>query len=155
MIGFVAVLLAGGAVDIELRPQRLVGQERRHDHRITAFAGELVSVIVGAAEEDAEFTAWRRPRHDMGIVNFVVFAVGKLVVEGINDDFQRLLIALARSFDRYAALERYPGVPAPKAEFVAAVDEHVELGDLRGQHRRIVIRQHVHQRAEVDVARAL
>ena len=93
----------------------------------------------------------------MGIVNLVIFAVMRkaLVAERVDDDLQRLLVALARFLDRHAALERYPGVPAPEAELVAAVDQHVELGDLRSEHRWVVIRQHVHQRAEVDIARTL
>src|SRR4029078_6221460 len=55
----------------------------------------------------------------------------------------------------HAALQRYPGVTAAKAEFIAAVGQHVELRDLRGEHRRIVIGQYMQQRAETDVARAL
>ena len=78
-----------------------------------------------------------------------------LLFERVDQDVQRLLIALARFLDRHAALQRDPAVAAAEAEFVAAVDQHIELRDLRGQHGRIVIGQHVHQRAEFDVARPL
>jgi hypothetical protein len=78
-----------------------------------------------------------------------------LVIERRDDDLQRLLVTLARFFDRHAAFQWYPSVTASEAELVAAVDQHVELRDLRGEHRRVVIGQHVQQRAEFDVARAL
>ena len=69
--------------------------------------------------------------------------------------FSDFFIALAQLFDRHAGLERDPAVAAAESELVAAVDQHIELRDLRGEHGGIVVRQHVHQGAELDPSRAL
>src|ERR1700674_4062057 len=46
-------------------------------------------------------------------------------------------------------------MPAPDAELVAAVGKQVKSRDLRGENGGIVVRQHMHQRAELDPPRPL
>ena len=75
-----------------------------------------------------------------------------LVLERIEQDAQRLVVAFARLLDRHACFQREPRVSAADAELVAAVDEHVERSDLRREDGRIVVRQDMNERAELDVS---
>src|SRR5262245_36362191 len=151
-IGLVAVPGTGRPIDVELRAHRLVGQQRRYHHRVTAFAGELVGRVAGAAEKDPELATGSRARHDVRVLDLVVLPVMReaLVGERVKQDFERLVVALARFLDGHAALERKPAVPPPDAELIAAVGEQIEGRDLRGQNGWIVVRQYMHQRAKLD-----
>jgi hypothetical protein len=66
-----------------------------------------------------------------------------------------LLVEVARLADRNARLHWHPAVPADGAELVAAAAEDVELRDLGGEHRRVVVGQRMPERAERDRPRAL
>jgi hypothetical protein len=78
-----------------------------------------------------------------------------LVLERLEQDLEALLVAVARLADGDAGLHGHPAVAAHDAELVAPVAEDVELRDLGGQDRRVVVRERVAQRAERDRLRAL
>src|SRR5688572_3754874 len=125
-----AVLGTLGPVEVELVFQRGVRQERRHDHRPAALGRQLVGAVAGAAEEDAE--AAPRPRDDVGVVDLVVVAVEgeAFVLEGGEEDVERLLVAVARLAERYARLQRDPAVAAQRSELVAAAEQMVGRCDV-------------------------
>src|SRR5207248_3607732 len=77
-----------------------------------------------------------------------------LVLQGLEEDVERLLVAVAGLADRDARLGRDPAVAAERPELVAAVEEDAGSSDLRGQDGRVVVRQHVPERPELDVLRA-
>src|SRR5438874_2000361 len=153
-IGLVAVLARGRPVDVELLAQRLVREQRRDDHRVALLAGEPVRVVARPAEEDPEAVR-DRPRHDVRVLDFGVRAVAReaLVLERVEQHLEPLLVDRARLRNRHACLRRNPAVAAADAELVAAVRQHVEEGDPRREHGRVVVRQHVHEGTEADVAR--
>jgi hypothetical protein len=156
-VGLVAVPCARIAVDVELPSERLVRQQRRHDHCVAALARELVGGVARAAEEDPELPVARRPRDDVRVLDLVVGPVVReaLVLERVEQDSQRLVVASTRLLDGNPGLVRDPRMSTTDAELVAAVDENVECRDLRREHGRIVVREHVHERPKVDVPRAL
>ena len=149
-----AVLGALGAVEVELVLERGVGQQRRYDHGPAVLRGELVGPVARATEEHAELAF--RPRPDVGVVDRVVRAVvgEALVLQRLEQDLERLLVAVARLEDRHAGLGRDPAVAAQRAELVAALEEDARHGDLRCQDRRVVVREDVAERPELDVLRA-
>src|SRR5204862_1591334 len=122
-----AELGALGAVEVELLTQRFVGEERRDDDAPALLRGEDVRLVARAAGEDAELA--RRRRHDPRVVDLEVLAlvVDRLAarLERLEEDLQRLVVALDHLAVGDAGPPRDPTVAAADAELVAPAREDV------------------------------
>ena len=155
-VGGRPVLGALRAVEVELLPQRGVGEQRRHGHPPAVLRRKLVGAVGRAAEVDAELAL--REGDDVRVVDVEVGAVMReaLAGERLEEQVDCLLVARSRILvERHSGLRRDPAVPPADAEFVAAAGEDVGSGDRGGQHERVVVRQGVQHRAERDRPRAL
>ena len=156
MSGRGAVLGAFRPIEVELLLERLVRQERRHRHAPAMLGGELVRPVRGAAEEDPE--APRREGNDVRVGNLEVLALVReaLVPERGEEEVDRLLVARPRVLvERNPGLLGDPPVAAADSPFIPPAGEDVGHGNDRGEHHRVVVRQRVEHRAEVDVLRTL
>ena len=146
-----------GAVEVELLAQCLVGQQRRDDDAPAFRPGEDVRLVARAAGEDAELA--RRRRDDPRVVDLEELAVvvDRLAagLERLEEDLERLVVALDHLGVGDPRAPGDPAVPAADAELVAAARQDVPVDDPLGQHHRVVVRQHVDERAEVDPLRPL
>jgi hypothetical protein len=76
-----------------------------------------------------------------------------LVLERFEEQLERFLVERLDIAHPHARLRRDPSVATPDAELVTTVEQDLGLGDAGGQHRRVVVREHVQHRAEPDLLR--
>jgi hypothetical protein len=92
-------------------------------------------------------------RDDVTVIHVPVLAVERdgFVVERLDEEVERLLVARTGGLvERQAGGRGDPAVAAADAELVAAAGEQRELVDHRREHERVVVREDVQHRPELD-----
>ena len=145
------------AVEVELLLERLVREERRHGDAPAVLRRELVGPVGRAAEEDAERRAsGNGTTCESATSKYSPVWEKRSLPSAVEEQVDRLLVPWPRVLvEGDARLLRDPAVAAPDAPLVAPAGEDVRHRDRRRQHHRVVVRQRVEHRAEVDLLRPL
>ena len=129
----------------------------RHEQRIAEPAQHRERVLAGAGDADRRVRLLVRPRHRARVVEAVILAVVRERVLGprLLHDFERLVKALAAFRIGHAIGGIAARVAAaPGTEEQAPAARLVDRRGLLGQPQRMVQRQHMHRRADLDPLRA-